>query len=389
MNYRYLLFLPLLLIAACKSPSTAIGQETGKSFVAEGEVTTYIGTYTRPEGHVNGQAEGIYRIGIDPRTGKLGSKMTVAEVTNPSFLKLSADKQTLYAVSELAREGEPTGYIHAYRTGGKKLREISKLPTNGLAPCHIGIDKSGKFAMVSNYVGGATTVYRIAADGSLTHGVTWTFSEEILGGRPSWLHSANFSPDNKTIALADKGSDQIWLFHLTDDGNSVGLQPHKQLSVKVEQGSGPRHTEWSADGRFLYVINELSNDVTVIARNPQRDRYNVIQTISTLPEGYTGESYCADLHLHPNGDFLYGSNRGHNSIAMYAVDKSTGMLTSLGQEPTRGEYPRNFSVDARGNFLYAANQNTDNITSYRIGTDGKLTFTGEDFKIKTPVCVEY
>ncbi|MEM6769140.1 MAG: beta-propeller fold lactonase family protein, partial [Bacteroidota bacterium] len=150
-----------------------------------------------------------------------------------------------------------------------------------------------------------------------------------------------------------------------------------------------RHATWSADGRCLYVINELSNTVKVIVYNEVLDAYEVLQTLSTLPAGYSETSYCADLHLHPNGKFLYGSNRGHNSIAMFAVSQKSGLLTALGQESTRGEYPRNFALDARGNFLYAANQNTSNITVYRVGKDGKLTYTGRDYEVKTPVCIEW
>lgn len=385
MNYRYLLFL-LVLISACKTAKV----DQSKATEADANQTiAYVGTYTRSEGHVNGQAEGIYRIGIDKRTGKIGKQETVASTTNPSFLTLSADKQFLYAVSELAHADEPTGFIHAFRIEGNKLTEISKLPTNGQAPCHVEIDQTGKYAVVSNYVGGATTVYRVMDNGELRHGSTWTFDEEILDGKPSWLHSANFSPDNKIVVIADKGSDRIWLFTIDDDGSTVNLRAHPRLMIRLAEGAGPRHTQWSADGRFLYVINELSNTVNVIGYDRKRNSFTVLQTITTLPEGYTETSYCADLHLHPNGNFLYGSNRGHNSIAMYAVDKSTGLLISLGQESTRGEYPRNFSIDDRGNFLYAANQNSGNITTYQIGADGKLTFTGEDYKIATPVCIEY
>lgn len=387
---RHLLFLlPFLLLTACKTTGvgTATQSSESKSWVAEDEVTAYIGTYTRSEGHVDGKAEGIYRIGLNPRTGEMGSKMTVSPTINPSFLRLSEDKQYLYAVSELAHADEPTGFIHAFRTGGKELIEISKLPTNGQAPCHVEIDKTGALLIASNYVGGVATAYSIRNDGTLEESSRFVVPVDP-DNAPSWLHSANFSPDNKIVAIADKGRDKVWLNSL--DQRTGQLVPHAQQFVQVEKGSGPRHAQWSADGRFLYVINELSNDVAVVARNPSRDRYNVIQTISTLPENYSGEtSYCADLHLHPNGNFLYGSNRGHNSIAMFGVDKATGILTSLGQEPTRGTYPRNFSIDARGNFLYAANQNSSNITSYRIGADGRLAFTKEDFKIATPVCVEY
>lgn len=387
MNYRYLFYLPLLLLAACKTPTGSSASTAASDFVKPGEVTTYIGTYTRPEGHVNGTAEGIYRVGIDPRTGKLGSKTTVTSTTNPSFLRLMEHKQTLYAVSERAHADEPTGFIHAYRTGTETLTEISKLPTNGQAPCHLAIDKTGDFVIAANYVGGTAAVYRVGQDGQLTAASTWTAPTETTEGKPSRLHSANFSPDNKIVALADKGTDRVWLLTLGRDAGE--LLPHPQKFVRFDDGDGPRHARWSANGRHLYVINELSNTVKVLGYDRTANRFKTLQTISTLPDGYAGDSFCADLHLHPTGKFLYGSNRGHNSIAMFSVDENTGRLTSLGQEPTRGEYPRNFAVDARGNYLYAANQNSDNITSFRIGEDGRLTFTGENFKIATPVCIEW
>lgn len=375
MNYRLLLFV-LVLVSACKTTS-----------VSTDLTTAYIGTYTRAEGHVNGQAEGIYRVGLNQRTGEVTSPVTVATTTNPSFLRLSANKQYLYAVSELAHADEPTGFIHAFRVGENQLRELNKLPTNGKAPCHVEIDNTGKFVIASNYVGGVATMYRIGNDGMLEEASKFIVAEELKQGKSSWLHSANISPDNKLVAIADKGMDRVWLFKL--DLRAGELTPMSAPWVMFEEGDGPRHASWSADGRFLYVINELSNTVKVVAYNRTANTFEIVQTISTLPDGYAETSYCADLHLHPNGRFLYGSNRGHNSIAAFAVDKATGLLTALGQESTRGEFPRNFSIDARGNFLYAANQNSNNVTVYRIGADGKLTFTKQDFTVKTPVCIEW
>lgn len=366
----------LVLVSACKTSS-----------VSTDLTTAYIGTYTRAEGHVNGQAEGIYRVGLNQRTGEMTSPKTVATTTNPSFLGLSPNKKFLYAVSELAHADEPTGFVHAFRVEDDQLIELSKLPTNGQAPCHVEIDKTGKIAIVSNYVGGVATVYRIGNDGRLTETSKFVVPDDLKQGKSSWLHSANISPDNQTVVIADKGMDRIWTFKL--DHQAGKLIPLEKPWVSFAEGDGPRHATWSEDGRYLYVINELSNTIKVIGYYRVTSEFDVVQTISTLPEGYAEISYCADLHLHPNGNFLYGSNRGHNSIAMFAVDKVRGTLTALGQESTRGEYPRNFSIDARGNFLYAANQNTSNITVYRIGDNGQLTYTKQDFAVKTPVCIEW
>lgn len=380
MNHHYLLFV-LLFVLGCKSSTVA-------PVSPESDLTTaYLGTYTRTEGHVDGQAEGIYRVNIDPRNGAFSNLETVARLINPSFLKLTDDKKTLLAVSELAQADEPNGFIHSFRIEGEELVEVSKLTTHGQAPCHIEIDKTGTYAIVSNYVGGVATVYRIMQGGVLVEASRYTIAEDIKAGKPSWLHSANFSPDNQHVVIADKGMDRIWLFKL--DPETGELNPNLRLWVRFEEGDGPRHATWSADGRFLYVINELSNTIKVIAHDQTANSFTIIQTIPTLPADYAGTSYCADIHLHPNGKFLYGSNRGHNSIAMYAVDKTTGRLTPLGQESTRGEFPRNFSIDARGNFLFAANQNSNNVAVYRIGDDGLLTFTGQDYEVMTPVCIEW
>ncbi len=382
MNYHHLLVV-ILFIAGCKSANVAPTPVAPASDLT----TTYFGTYTRPEGHVNGQAEGIYRAQIDPQTGAISGLETVAAVINPSFLKLTQDKKVLLAVSELAHEDEPNGFIHSFRVNGKELVEVSKLSTHGQAPCHIEVDKTGTFAIVSNYVGGTVAVYRIMTDGTLVEASRYTIAEDIKDGKPSWMHSANFSPDNEIVAIADKGMDRIWLFKL--DPETGELNHHPKLWVLFEEGDGPRHTSWSADGRFLYVINELSNTVKVIFYDRAEDTFSIIQTISTLPDGYTETSYCADLHLHPNGKFLYGSNRGHNSIAMFAVNASTGKLFSLGQESTRGEYPRNFAIDKQGDFLFAANQNTNNVTVYTIRGDGMLVYSEQNFEVKTPVCIEW
>ncbi|MFT7121021.1 MAG: 6-phosphogluconolactonase [Neolewinella sp.] len=375
MNYRLLLFV-LVLFSACKTTSISTDQ-----------TTAYIGTYTRAEGHVNGQAQGIYSVSVDPVTGKMSNTQPIATLTNPSFLKKSADGKFVYAVSELAQDDEPTGFIHAFRVGGKKLTEISKLPTDGKAPCHVEIDKTGQFVIASNYVGGVAKMYRIVADGSLTVTDKFAISDAVRDGVPSWLHSANISPDNRLVAIADKGMDRIWLFML--DVQNGKLIPHDQVYLQTRKGAGPRHAEWSANGKYLYLINELDNTVNVIGYDKGNDRFSILQTITTLPEGFTETSYGADIHLHPNGKFLYGSNRGHNSIAMYKVDTKSGLLESIGHEPTRGTYPRNFAISGNGEFLYAANQNSNSIAVYTIGSSGKLAFTGQNFEIGTPVCVAF
>ena len=187
------------------------------------------------------------------------------------------------------------------------------------------------------------------------------------------LHSVVISPDNTLAVAPDKGTDKIWLFNI--DHKNGQLIPTQQAFLKIQNGAGPRHLVWSKNGAFCYVINELDNTINVIAYNKTKNTFTSIQVISTLPSDYQGESYCADIRLHPNGKFLYGSNRGHDSIARYAVDTTTGKLTFLGTTSTKGTYPRNFRIAQQGKFLYVANQNSRNITSYTIDeATGQLKF---------------
>lgn len=375
-----------ILLLACEETTQEMTKEEP---IVQEKLTAYIGTYTRTEGHVDGKADGIYRVSIDTSTGEISDKEAVAQLINPSFVKLSKDQSYLYAVSELAHEDEPTGFLYNYRITPDSLQLIERLPTDHKAPCHIGLDQSGKYIFVTNYVGGIMKVYKRNEDGSLTDVQTIQLEGSSVHPQQTspLLHSTKASPDNQYMAVADKGTDKIWLFTIEEEKEQ--LVSHSQAFVRIQAGAGPRHTVWSASGEFLYVINELDNTINVIQYKSEDKSFASIQSISTLPEAYEETSYCADIHLHPSGQFLYGSNRGHNSIAMYSVNTITGKLTSLGMESTRGEFPRNFNLSPNGDLLFVANQNTSNITSYRINSDGKLQFLELDYEIETPVCIEY
>ncbi|OAV45481.1 lactonase family protein [Lewinella sp. 4G2] len=384
-GFQPLLFAPVLCLlfmaGRCSPPPKAL--RTG-----EQKRTVFVGTYTRTEGHVDGKAEGIYRLTANLETGALSDETLVAEVINPSFVTVRKKNDLLFAVSELAQKGEPTGFVHAYRiVKGGGLYQINKLPTDGLAPCHVELDQNENFVVVSNYVGGVAMVYKIERDGRLTAVDKFEVPTTAKQGKDSWLHSANFSPDNRIVAICDKGLDRVWLFSM--DESTGKLTPTRQGSIALPEGSGPRHAKWSDNGEFLYVINELSNTVTVLNRQGG-DVLSLEQTISTLPKGYREASYCADIHLHPSGQFLYGSNRGHNSIAIFSVNPETGLLTAADHQSTEGEYPRNFAISPNGKYLYAANQNTSNVATFRIDpNDGKLIKTEQAYEIPTPVCLEF
>ncbi len=349
--------------------------------------SAYVGTFSRDEGWVNGTAEGVYQIDVRVKNGKILNKQVVSTITNPAFVVESADEKYLYVASHLGGEDEPTGFLHVLDINND-YKEISKLPAEGQATCHIGIDQTGNYLVTSNYNGGVSKLFRRLADGSIFATDKFQAAANLVPGKQPHLHSANFSPDNKTIAIADLGYDRVWLFSL--DAVNGKLIPKDQPFIKLADGAGPRHTEWSADGRFLYVINELNSTIDVVAHDATTDRFASIQTIPTLPEGYTGKNACADIHLHGSGKFLYGSNRGHDSIVGYKVDPKTGRLETISHASTVGEFPRNFAIAPSGRFLYVANQNTFDITVFSLNEkSGQLTYTDQRFPIGTPVCIEF
>ncbi|SER18822.1 lactonase family protein [Neolewinella agarilytica] len=379
MKNRPLLLLPtLFLLAFCLETCTP---SIYSRLVAESQ-SAYVGGYTRDEGWVNGKGKGVYRIELDKK-GRITNQEVVAELINPSFVKESADGRYLLATSELSQPKERTGFIHVLdvRDG---YREISKLPSGAQAPCHIEL--VGNQILMSNYNGGVASVYVQSPNGEITLTDEFKVPADFDARDKPHLHSANASPWGSLIAIADLGSDRIWLFTLAGGK----LTPYAQPFVELAAGAGPRHATWSADGRFLYVINELNSTINVLSNDAAEKKMTVLQTISTLPEGWEGKNSTADIHLSRNGNFLYGSNRGHNSIVIYSVDKVTGKITFVDHESTRGKTPRNFAIAPTGRLLHVANQDSGNITTFTLNEkSGKLTFTGQDYQIGTPSCIEF
>ena len=383
MKYRIFLILSITLsLNACKEDKKE--QEIVETQKSNEMATAYIGTYTKEEGHVNGGAEGIYTVYQDPDSGKLSFGKTVAEVTNPSFVKVSADEKNLYAVSELGPNDGPSGFIHSFRIKeDKSLEEISKISTEAYAPCYIAEDKTGQFIFVANYVGGVVMMYKKENDGSLQKAQNITFDNP----EESHPHSVSIPSNNEHIYVADLGNDKIWIFDLNIE--KAELNPNAQPFVKLEEGAGPRHFTFSKNEEFAYSINELNSTVTVF-RVKENGGLEIIQTVSSLPEDFQGENSAADIHLHPSGKFLYTSNRGHNSLASFSVNAETGHLEPLGFTSTQGEVPRNFAIAPAGDFLYVANQNSDNLVGFRIDNNsGKLEETRQDLEVETPVCIEF
>ncbi len=344
-----------------------------------------IGTYSR------GKSEGIYAYRFSSDTGKLTSLGLAAKASNPSYLVIHPNRKWVFAVGEDAQyKGERAGSLTAFTldeaTG--KLTELNTISSHGAAPCHLSIDKTGKFLLVANYTGGNVGIFPIGPDGHLQE-ATNVVQHRGKGTTPRQgqphAHSINVAKGNKFAVAADLGTDEVITYRLTTKGGL--LSPISR--AKLKDGSGPRHFAFHPSNKYAYSINELASTVTGYTWNASTGELKEFQTLSTLPDGYRGESYTAEVVVHPSGKFLYGSNRGHQSITAFTI-AADGRLTSLGQTPTGGEWPRNFNIDPSGKFLIAANERSDSLTVFAIDqTTGKLTATGEKVEVGVPVCVKF
>lgn len=378
-------FLVLGVVIVLFSVSCKKSQE--KSEPAPGNESmeiAYVGTYTKKEGHVDGKGEGIYTIYQDPSNGELKFGTVAAKIINPSFIKISADKESLYAVSELGPGDGGSGFIHSYRINkDKSLTETGKLSTEGYAPCYIAEDPTGKFIFVANYVGGVVMMYEKNPDGSLIKKNNITFADPAN----SHPHSVTISANAKHFYVADLGQDKIWIFDLNAETGEIN--PNNIPFIQLTEGAGPRHFSIDAAGNYAYSINELNSRVSSFKIEDSGALVH-LQDISSLPKDFTGKNSAADIHIHPAGNFLYVSNRGHNSIASFKISPETGILKVIGFTSTEGEVPRNFAISTAGNYLYAANQNSNNIIGFSINpATGKLEPIGVDLRINTPVCLEF
>lgn len=356
------------------------------SAVAAEPIPFYLGTYTR------GDSKGIYRAQLDPETGKLHSPELAAELESPSFLALHPTKPVVYAVSEIANfGGEKAGAVSALERdkASGDLTLLSQQTTKGAHPCHVSVTPCGKFVMVANYTGGSVACYPVEEDGSLgpmSGFVQHEGSSVNRRQKSPHAHSINPDPAGRFLYAADLGADRIFIYRLV----SGKLVPNQPAFASLAPGSGPRHFTFHPNGRFAYVINELLSTVTAFRHNVETGALTEIQTIGTLPAGFDGENTTAEVRVHPSGKFLYGSNRGHDSIACFRIDEATGKLTALGHTPSGGESPRNFAPDPSGRFLLAAHQKTDNVVAFRIDQEsGLLEPTGSELTVGTPVCVVF
>ena len=387
MRFTRRLFATLLVVAAASFSAPA--QENEKP-PAPKRYLAYIGTYTEKT-----KSKGIYALRFDDASGKLSLIGVAAETPNPSFLALHPNGKHLYAVNELGKfNGEESGAVSAFSIDRKsaKLKLLNQVSSRGAGPCHISLDKTGKYVFVANYDSGTVAVFPVQSDGQLGK---YTGYEKHMGSSVNkgqegpHAHWIATSPDNQFLLAADLGIDRILIskFHLADGA----FTPNKPNSgVKLKAGAGPRHAAFSPSGKFFYVASELNSTVTAYSYSAKDGTLHELQVISTLPKDFSGENDVAEIAVHPSGKFLYVSNRGRDSIAVFAVDAVKGKLTPLADIATQGKTPRNFAIDPLGKYLLAANQGSNDIVVFRIDpATGNLTMTGQVIDVPAPVDIAF
>jgi 6-phosphogluconolactonase len=331
---------------------------------------------------------------LDGSSGALKFAGTTPGVDNPSFLTTDPKQRTLYAANEVAEfGGKPGGAVSAFSIapGSGALTLLNQQPSHGTSPCHVSVDKTGQFVFVANYGSGSVSVFPIQDNGKLGEATDFVQHEasDVEPERRKAPHAHSIIPDpaNRYAFAPDLGLDRIMMYRL--DLAQGKLRPNEEPWVQVKAGAGPRHFVFHSSCKYAYVINELDNTVIAFTYDETQGVLRENQTISTLPEAFTGTSYCADVHISPSGRFLYGSNRGHDSIVIFAIAGDTGKLTVVGHERTQGKNPRNFAIDPTGTFLLAANQDTDTIVTFRMDRQtGELVSTRHVTEVPTPVCVK-
>ena len=341
----------------------------------------FVGTYTKNMGWVDGKARGIYTCQMDNATGELTVIDSTTDIHNPSFLAISPNKKYLYAVAENGGDASARfGSVVSYKiTEGGKLLRINEVQSYGAAPCHVSTDKKGAFVFVANYSTGTIASYKVKADGGLTDSICMRRDE----GEKPLAHQILESPNGNAVFVVDKGADKIITYSKSADGKLT-----LKNSIATATGEGPRHFDWSPNHKFGYVINELGATINAYAFDKVTNVLTELQSIGTLPSDFKGQNTTAEIFVHPNGRFVYGSNRGHNSIAIFKI-RTDGTLEFVAYEPTQGKTPRNFMITPNGKLLLVANQNSNNVVAFSIDEKtGKLTPTGKNNVIMTPVCLK-
>lgn len=347
-----------------------------------------VGTYT------SGKSEGLYVYSFNSTTGEFKQVSVAKNISNPSYLAVSPDEKYVYAVNEDADKSKGGGAVTAFSFNKQDgtLKELNSQPSGGDHPCYVSTDKNGKWVAVGNYTSGTVSVFPINKDGSLNaiaanikHEGSGVNSERQEGPH---VHSTVFSKDNNYLFVPDLGIDKIMIYAFNN--KSGQLTPAGIPYVEVEPGAGPRHFDFSPNNKYAYLMEEMSGSISAY-RYKGKGQLDLIQNISALPPDFIGTVGSADIHVSPDGKFLYASNRGEsNTIAIFAINQQSGELVPVGHQSTLGKTPRNFNFDPSGNFLLAANQDSDDIVIFKRDKEtGLLTDTGKKIEVGNPVCVKW
>lgn len=381
-----LAWLPLALSLPAQQPSAAVSPDSDAMHV-------YFATYTGAKS----TSKGIYVSRLDLGSGKVAPPALAAETPSPSFLAVHPKGSFLYAANEVGTfEGKPTGSVSGFsvdrQTG--RLTPLNQQSSGGRGPVYVVVDKRGSHVLVSNYGGGSVAVLPTGPDGMLKPASAFVqhtgSSVHPTRQRAPRAHSINLSPSNRFAYAADLGLDRVLIYRFgSEDGSLTAADPP---FATVQPGAGPRHLAFHPQGRFAYVINEINVSLTAFSADPERGALTEIQTLTTLPDGQSAQEgfSTADVQVHPSGRFLYGSNRGHDSITVFAIDQKTGRLTFVQNESTQGSTPRGFGIDPTGRYLFAANQRSDSVVVFRIDAKtGRLSATGQTLPVGSPASVTF
>jgi 6-phosphogluconolactonase len=342
------------------------------------KLKAYVGTYTF------GESQGIYSFTLDTILGKIENIKLEAKLDNPTYLAITSDNKYLYSVLKVGAAGG----VSTFEITAEGLQFINNQLAEGSSPCHLSLDKANKYLYSANYHKGETSAYPITAEGGISEASALVVHE---GSGPNktrqekpHAHYSALTPDEKYLCVVDLGIDKLLVYTV----NNGKLAKHKELSLRP--GCGPRHMAFHPNKKFAYILTELSSEVVVLEYNQAEGSFNILQYISALPDAFKEESSGSAIHLSLDGKFVYAANRGHDSIAAFSVDNSSGKLTPVAHTPTEGLAPRDFTIAPGGNYLIAANQDSSNIVPFSIDKPtGKLTRVSDTVTIPNPVCIKF
>jgi len=353
------------------------------------EYRAYVGSYTSKT-----DSKGIYEFRFDAATGKMSGLELAGETKDPSWVAVHPGGKYLYAANETGKASTVSAFAIDPKSG--KLKLLNELPALGEDPCHLSFDRTGKYLFSANYTSGNVVVYPILADGRIGEHTALLEDQGETGPdrkRQDRSHAHWIAPseNNRLVYVADLGLDRVLVYSFDAAKGTLkplesGMADH---SVEFKAGTGPRHVTFSKDRKHMYALGELESTVTVF-ESGRTAKFREIQNVPMLPAGFSGRNDAAEIEIHPNGKFLYASNRGRDSIAVYAIDPQKGTLSQVAEVATGGQEPRHFAIDPTGKFLLAENQNSNAIVEFRIDPEsGKLTPTGETLSVPSPICIMF